>query len=203
MTVQVTDISNHQPQPERRPILVPVDFSSCSEAALLFAAHFASCARAPLLVLHVVHERGCEPGFYRRREVSGSHLTRPMEDVARDMLADFIDELGRHDSAREALANVRTQLISGLPAQRIQEVAQREDAALIVMGSHGRTAWSRLAVGSVAAEVAQHSPVPVTIVKGPGPQRRQLLPVEVIGSREWWTRRVPLHAVSSVEEPGH
>jgi nucleotide-binding universal stress UspA family protein len=202
MTVQVTDFSNHLPQSERRPILVPVDFSSCSEAALLFAAHFANCAQAPLLVLHVVHERGDDPGFYRRQGVSGSLLTRPMEDVARDMLSDFIDELGKHNSTREVLANARIQLVSGLPSQRIQEVALREDAALIVMGSHGRTGLSRLAVGSVAAEVAQHSPVPVTVVKGPGAQRRQLLPVEVIGSREWWTRRVPLHALNSAEKSG-
>ena len=199
MPSQVTDISKHQPPTERRPILVPVDFSSCSEAALLFAAHFAACAQAPLLVLHVVHEPGSDPGFYQRGRHPGSALTRPLEDIAGDMLADFLAELGRHDSIREALANARTRLVSGLPARRIQEVALREDAALIVMGSHGRTALSRLAVGSVAAEVAQHSPVPVTVVKGPGTQSRQL-PVEVIGSREWWTRRVPLRMVDTAEQ---
>ena len=198
MAGKITDISTHEPRSERRPILVPVDFSSCSEAALLFAAHFAGCAQAPLLVLHVVHEPRNEPGFYRRRRHPDAALTRPLEDVARDMLGDFMAELGSHDSAREALASARTQLVSGLPARRIQEVALREDAALIVMGSHGRTGLSRLAVGSVAAEVAQHSPVPVTVVKGPGAQRSQL-PVEVIGSHEWWTRRVPLHAVNTAD----
>ncbi len=197
MPGQVTDISQQTPSSERRAILVPVDFSSCSEAALLFAAHFAGCARAPLLVLHVVHEPRQDPGFYRRGP-RGSTLMRPLEDVAHDMLADFMAEVGRHDSAREALAGAGTRLVSGLPARRIQEVALHEDAALIVVGSHGRTGLSRLTVGSVAAEVAQHSPVPVTVVKGPGPQPGQL-PVEVIGSREWWTRRVPLHAVNRAE----
>ncbi len=201
MPGQITDISKGEPLSERRPILVPVDFSSCSEAALLFAAHFAGCAQAPLLVLHVVHEPGNEPGFYQRARHSHAALIRPLEDVARDMLADFIAELGRHDSVREALASARTRLVSGLPAQRIQEVALREDAALIVMGSHGRSALSRLAVGSVAAEVAQHSPVPVTVVKGVAAQGGQL-PVEVMGSREWWNRRVPLRAVDTAEPPG-
>jgi len=201
MPRQVTDISKLEPRTERRPILVPVDFSSCSESALLFAAHFAGCARAPLLVLHVVHEPGNKPGFYQSGRHPGAVLTRPLEDIARDMLGDFMAEMGQHDSVREALASARTRLVSGLPAQRIQEVALREDAALIVMGSHGRTALSRLAVGSVAAEVAQHSPVPVTVVKGVAAQRGQL-PVEVIGSREWWTRRVPLRAVDTAEEPG-
>ena len=89
------DISRQEHARESRPVLVPVDFSSCSEAALLFAAHFASCAQAPLLVLHVVHEPGNEPGFYRRERHPDSALMRPLEDIARDMLAEFVAELGR------------------------------------------------------------------------------------------------------------
>jgi nucleotide-binding universal stress UspA family protein len=197
MPGQVTDISKQTPLSERRPILVPVDFSSCSEAALLFAAHFAGCAQAPLLVLHVVHEPRQDPGFYRRGRVN-STLGRPLEDVARDMLADFMAEVGRHDSIRTALAGADTRLVSGLPARRIQEVALREDAALIVMGSHGRTGLSRLTVGSVAAEVARHSSIPVTVVKGPDPQTGRL-PAEVIGSQEWWTRRAALQVVNIAE----
>ena len=194
MPGQVSDMSQQTSSSERRPILVPVDFSSCSEAALLFAAHFAGCAQAPLLVLHVVHAPRHDPGFYRRGHAN-SPLLRPLEDVARDMLADFINEVGRHDSIRETLAAAGTRLVSGLPARRIQEVALHEDAALIVMGSHGRTGLSRLTVGSVAAEVARHSPIPVTVVKGPAPQRSRL-PVEVIGSQEWWTRRAALQVVN-------
>jgi nucleotide-binding universal stress UspA family protein len=202
MSRLVNDISGHEHSEQSRPILVPVDFYSCSEAALLFAAHLSRCAQAPLLILHVVHEAGNEPGFYRSGRHPGSALMRPLEDIARDMLSDFVAELSRqHDSAREALAFARTRLVSGLPARRIQEVALHEDAALIVMGSHGRTALSRLAVGSVAAEVAQHSPVPVTVVKGPGVQRGRR-PVAAIGSREWWTRRVPLRVVAGAEEQG-
>jgi nucleotide-binding universal stress UspA family protein len=199
MPGQVTDISQQTPSSQRRPILVPVDFSSSSEAALLFAAHFAGCAQAPLLVLHVVHEPRQDPGFYRRAAAAGhSGLMRPLEDVARDMLVDFMAELERHESIRGALAGAGTRLVTGLPARRIQEVALHEDAALIVMGSHGRTGLSRLTVGSVAAEVARHSPVPVTVVKGPGAQPSRL-PAEVIGSREWWTRRAPLHAINTAE----
>jgi nucleotide-binding universal stress UspA family protein len=189
-----TETASSAPAAERRPVLVPVDFSSCSAAALLFGAHLAGCAQAPLLVLHVVHEPRNEPGFYRRRNHPGTALSRPLEDVARDMLADFMMELRRHESAREVLASARTRLVNGLPAQRILEVALQEDAALIVIGSRGRSGLSRLAAASVAGEVAEHSPVPVTVVKAPGPQHRQP-DLEVIGSGEWWTRRTPARAV--------
>jgi nucleotide-binding universal stress UspA family protein len=200
MSGQVTDISKHKPPLEHRPILVPVDFSSCSEAALLFAAQLAGSSQTPLLVLHVVHEPANEPGFYRRARRPETVLTRPMEDIARDMLNDFITGLDAEDSAREALVSAGTRLVSGLPARRIQEVALDEDAALIVMGSHGRNnAFSLLTGGSVAAEVARHSQIPVTVVKSPSPQRRRLRD-KIIGSREWWTRRhSPLHEVTPVE----
>jgi len=195
MSGQISDSSPTISRPERRPILVPVDFSSCSEAAVLFAAHFAGCAQAPLLVLHVVHEPRQDPGFYRRGRQGDTGFVRPLEDVAGDMLADFMSELQVHEALHEVLAGARTRLVSGLPARRIQEVALGEDAALIVMGSHGRSGLSRLTVGSVAVEVARHSLVPVTVVKGPA-ARPGRLPVEVIGSREWWTRRAPLQAVT-------
>jgi nucleotide-binding universal stress UspA family protein len=198
MPGQVRDISKHQPPLERRPILVPVDFSSCSEAALLFAAHLAGSSQTPLLVLHVVHEPASEPGFYRRARRTETALTRPLEDVARDMLNDFIAELDAEGSAREALASASTRLVSGLPAQRIEEVALDEDAALIVMGSHGRNAFSLLAAGSVAAEVARRSQIPLTVVKSPSPQRRRLRD-KIFGSSEWWTRHIPLRVVNPID----
>ena len=176
---------------ERRPILVPVDFSSCSEAAVLFAAHFASCVQAPLLVLHVVHEPNNEPGFYRSNGHGAAGQSRPMEDVARGMLTAFLEEVHGHESAPRVLATAQMLLVSGLPASRIQEVAVQEDAVLIVMGSHGRTGLSRLTVGSVAADVAKHSRVPVTIVKTLE-ERYDQVSADVVGSAEWWTRRMPV-----------
>ena len=62
----------------------------------------------------------------------------------------------------------RSRLVAGLPATRIVEVAEQENAQLIVVGSLGRTALQRIMMGPKAQRVAQLSPVPVTIVKQPG-----------------------------------
>ena len=40
-------------------------------------------------------------------------------------------------------------------------------ASLIVMGSHGRTGFDRLILGSVAEHVLRHSPCTVVTVKSP------------------------------------
>jgi nucleotide-binding universal stress UspA family protein len=166
---------------EKRPILVPVDFSSCSRNALLFASQFASCVGAPILVLHVVHDQNRKPGFYTNNRSRMS--MRPMVDVAADMLDEFIEDVRRNDPDSETLASVRTLLVNGLPAQRIGEISVRENAALIVMGTHGRSGLSRLASGSVAADVVIHSLVPVTVVKAPPAGQQDS---GSVSSRQWW-----------------
>ena len=47
-----------------QPILVPVDFSRHSEAALLKACELAECSGNPILVLHVIHDPAEMPGYY-------------------------------------------------------------------------------------------------------------------------------------------
>ena len=145
------------------PVLVPVDFTSCSRAALQFAAHLIRCVSAPLLVLHVIHEPGGKPGFYRKNSTTG--MLRPVEDIARDMLQEFVADVCGDCRDAGGPIEPRLMLVSGLPATRIQEIAEHEQAGLIVMGAHARTGLARIATGSVSAEVMHHCRVPVTIVK--------------------------------------
>jgi nucleotide-binding universal stress UspA family protein len=167
--------------------LVPVDFSSCSRAALSFAANFVRCVHAPLLVLHVVHEAGDEAGFYRSNGATGMLL--PLEDVAGKMLKDFVGEVLQADDLESLEKRVSLILVSGVPVSRIREVAERERAALIVMGTHGRVGLARLTRGSVAHDVAHQTRVPVTIVKAPeeyGPD------ADPVTSTDWWFNAGPV-----------
>jgi len=148
-----------------RPILVPVDFSPHSEAALLWAANASGCLGAPLIVLHVVHDPEAAPGYYARANSSG--YVRSMEEIADQLMEEFMERLRTEHPALAALGEARTDLVVGLPATRILEVANNEDAQLIVMGSQGRTGLSHLLLGSKAMRVVQLSPIPVTIVKAP------------------------------------
>ena len=73
---------------KKQPILVPVDFSPCSEEALLYAANLAASLRFPLTVLHVVHDPGQAPGYYAMK--GRKKQLRRMEDVAADMMEEFM-----------------------------------------------------------------------------------------------------------------
>jgi len=54
---------------------------------------------------------------------------------------------------------------SAEPYNVIDELAQKEQAGLIVMGSHGRTGLTRILMGSTAERVIAHAPCPVLVVK--------------------------------------
>ena len=147
----------------KRPVLVPVDFSEHSRAALRWAAEAAPCFDAPIIVLHVVHDPEAGPGFYTRPERNG--FLRRMEDAGGELMEEFLDRVRRENPDLNALRNLETLLVVGLPTTRILEVAEKTGAQMIVMGSQGRTGLSRFLLGSKAQRVVQLAPIPVTIVK--------------------------------------
>lgn len=150
------------PADEDGPVLVAVDFAPDSEAALIWACDYADCLKAKLVVLHVVHDPADAPGYYLKSEAD---LLRPMEDVATDMLGQFLEKVETKHPGVGALKDAEQILVKGIPATRILEAAETKGARLIVMGSRGRTGLPHLLLGSKAERVVQMSPVPVTIVK--------------------------------------
>jgi nucleotide-binding universal stress UspA family protein len=148
---------------QQRPILVPVDFSPDSEAALVHAAELAGVYHAPLLILHVVHDPGHAPGYYAVADRE-RHLHN-LEDVAAGMFADFLRRVASEHPGLGAVSAAQTELVTGLPVQRILEVADRHAVRAIVMGSRGRTGLAHVMLGSKAEQVVRLARAPVTIVK--------------------------------------
>ncbi len=147
----------------RGPILVPVDFSPHSEAALRHACLLADCMKLPLIILHVVHDPAEMPGYYSRM-AKKKHLLR-MEDVALEMLHDFVAGMIKLYPELKPLKKADIMLVVGLPVTRILQVAEKTDASMVVMGSQGRTGLKHMLLGSKAEQVVQLCPLPVTIVK--------------------------------------
>jgi len=145
------------------PILVPVDFSSHSEMALVSAAELAGKLGTGLIILHVVHDPGDAPGYY---SVKGrDKQLRRMEDVAAEMLDDFFLKMQKKHPGLSALKDATTMLVVGLPVNRILESAEKVDARMIVMASQGRTGLAHILLGSKAEQIVRLAPLPVMIVK--------------------------------------
>ena len=69
------------------PILVAIDFSADSEAALLWASNYTKCSESPLIILHIIHDPAAAPGFYHKEE---NDWSKPMAAVANRMSEDFM-----------------------------------------------------------------------------------------------------------------
>jgi universal stress protein A len=50
--------------------------------------------------------------------------------------------------------------------------AEKEQADLIIMGSHGRTGLSHVVLGSVAERVVRHATCPVLVARRPPPEKK-------------------------------
>jgi nucleotide-binding universal stress UspA family protein len=146
-----------------KPILVPVDFSTHSEAALLQACELSERLKIPLLVLHVVHDPAEMPGYYS--QVTKKPQMVRLEDAAAEMLDDFLKGITEKCPNCKSLRNLESMLVVGLPVTRILEVAETVEAVMIVMGSKGRTGLDHMMLGSKAEQVVRLSPIPVLIVK--------------------------------------
>lgn len=155
--------SSNKEKTAKNILLVPVDFSPHSEAALVYAADLAQCMGASLTILHVVHDPGEMPGYYSKM-VKKKRMAR-MQDVAAEMLNEFIAKVSERHPELKTLKHAEAMLVIGLPLTRILEVVDRLHPRMVVMGSQGRTGLKHLLLGSKAEQVVQLCKVPVTIVK--------------------------------------
>ena len=144
------------------PILVAIDFSDDSDAAAAWAIRQADAHGLPLSIIHVVHDPVDHPGFYRSE---ADDINRPMGDVAKDMLDQYVERLKAEAPASSVLADAELILVRGLPPTRIVEAATTIGASQIVMGCRGLTGVPHLLLGSQAERVIHLSPIPVTVVK--------------------------------------
>ncbi len=144
---------------EIRRVLCPVDFSDASRHALDHAVMIAGWYRARITALHVRH-----PAFL----VEPPILMTEFSDAVAE-LADAEARLHQWLSpVRAAGIPCDVMAVDGTnPAARIVEAVDQIGADLIVLGTHGRSGFERLLLGSVTERVVRTSRVPVVTVPPP------------------------------------
>ena len=140
-------------------IVVPTDFSDRSLRALDYAVGLADSFNARLEVVYV-HE-----------------TLPPISDVA--WQGDFGDadrdaitraEASLNELIKERVpghVDVKGAVVSGQTAKEIIKYAERDNADLIVMSTHGRTGLKHALMGSVTEQVVREAPCPVMALKRP------------------------------------
>ena len=145
-------------------IAVAVDGSKTSDAALDEAAKLAREMGATVLLLHVCEEM---PIVW---EPEGVNVI-PMDDIVK-AIADAGNALLERYRQKLATQSVACEMklvetYDGRIGHVISEEAEKLDADLLVVGSHGRTGIDRLLLGSVAEGVSRSATMPVLLVRAP------------------------------------
>jgi len=153
-------------------ILVPVDFSACSEEAFRVGCALARVFSAEVLLLHVVDTKSLDTlnrlGLSLPSEERGQK--KRLSHHARATLRRLLNS----DAAKGL--PIRRIVAEGAPFVEIARLARGEKVDLVVMGSYGGQAGSveKIFFGSTAEKVVRTAGCPVLTVPLPGklPQRK-------------------------------
>ncbi|MET0384317.1 MAG: universal stress protein, partial [Polyangiales bacterium] len=143
-------------------LLVPVDFSPSSKLALEQGAALANSQDAELDVLHVWEL----PAFVAASEVAEDAGLAPaiLDSISKNAYS--LTERFAAEARDNGVAIHRARALAGASVyETIIEQADRGGYDMIVIGSHGRSGWSRLVIGSVAERVVRHAHCPVLVAR--------------------------------------
>lgn len=143
-------------------VLLPIDGSQFSEAALDEVAkrpwpdgsevRIVTAAEVPMII-------GLEPW------AATPIYFEQFEGAVRDSASALVENAVTKLKSRGTPLRISCAVLEGSPREMIVEEADRWGADLIMMGSRGLGAWSRLLIGSVSNAVVHHAKCSVEIVR--------------------------------------
>lgn len=143
-------------------ILVPIDFSTCSLAALEHALAMAARFGSSVDVLHVWSlPRTLGPGDALALP---EHLHETVADFANTHAGQLLDQI-MVDLAGRVTVEVRSRVHRGDAGAEIIRIAEQDGYDLVIMGTHGRSGLNQLLRGSVAEQVIRGAPCPVLTIR--------------------------------------
>ena len=143
-----------------RKILITTDGSAVSKHTACAGIKFAQQLGAEVLILFVAPEYQypvyveiippsypIEEEYVETMERTGAENTRPI----------------MHAAAAAGLVHSAITEFADSAALKIVEIAEQHNCDLIFMGSHGRSGWGQLLLGSVTNKVLSHTQKPVLV----------------------------------------
>jgi nucleotide-binding universal stress UspA family protein len=140
-------------------ILVPLDGSTFAESALEHVRSIAQCGTLEKVVLM----RVLEPLIPSVKDYIGIERAREAEDKIEADAKKYLDKTAAGLRKDGIHAEVKM-VVDGEPAIKILEIAKEEKADLIVMSTHGRSAFFHWVFGSVAHKVLVNSSFPILLI---------------------------------------
>jgi len=141
-------------------ILVPVDGSMTSERALDEVIKFAQHQHAQVELTHVLEDVGYADD---ENYINYVELVDSMKLNGERILAQAQHKLNQAGlSVRCTLLEAHGERIANV----ISTAAKDQSADLIIIGTHGRTGFNRMLMGSVAEGVVRTAHIPILLIRG-------------------------------------
>jgi len=140
----------------RQVVVVGVDGSDPSIAALSWAGQYGAATGATIQPLHIWHyptSAGLPPG------VTPDSVTDEVAANQRKELGEAIDQ-----AHLDPAVKVEPRLAYGHPAQVL--IDESQNASLLVLGYRGHGGFTGMLTGSVSLQVVHHAACPVVVVRG-------------------------------------
>lgn len=137
-------------------ILVPMDFSDCSKKALQYAIPFAGQFNATIIFLNVIPQHS----FFGREsnQIKLFDDAKLKQDTERRLAGLIVENIPDGITAEVEVRH-------GVESTEIVDVANKSEADLIIISTHGRTGRAHALIGSVAEDVVRRAPCPVLVVR--------------------------------------
>jgi nucleotide-binding universal stress UspA family protein len=180
-------------------MLVPLDGSKLAEIALTYAKEVAGRLDVEVILLHVAN-----PSLTDSMPMYRSYVEHAAE-IVRGRAVELRQEAGV--SSKIGAPLVRSEVLTGYPADEILRYAFENDVDIILMATHGWSGVKRWILGSVTDKVLRASTIPIWVVRsgvpeesirGLGPGSRILVPLD--GSE--LAEMVLPHVESLAQQPG-
>jgi nucleotide-binding universal stress UspA family protein len=145
-------------------IVVGVDPSDESRAALAWAVEEGRIRRVPVLAVHAweLPVIATTSGLVPPEPEFAADLTQ-IRQAAEEVVAALVEEVAGGASD----VDVRPVAVEGKPVNALLDTAEREHAELIVVGSRGHGGFIGLLLGSVSDQVVRHASCPVVVHRRP------------------------------------
>lgn len=141
-------------------ILIGVDESPCSEAALEFVRGLPLPASTRAIIVSAVQ---VVVPAYSEVYVAGGDAVDQLVEAETKFHGEVVAKA--ETKLRGTGLQLETRVLTGDPRDVLVRTAQDERADLLIVGSHGRSGIAKFVLGSVAAHVVTHAPCSVLVVK--------------------------------------
>jgi nucleotide-binding universal stress UspA family protein len=138
-------------------ILVPVDFSGCSQKGLDYAIGFANELGAEIALLHATYL-----GYIHSSEGTALYDIPGLQKAARKSAERQMQKLVR--AAKFGRVKFETVFTEASPVLDICDFAKNHDVDLIITSTHGLTGFQHVLIGSIAEKMVRHAPCSVLVV---------------------------------------